>query len=442
MNYKNLKCPQCSGKLKIPEGTAVFKCPYCNSTLSQNPDTGKPFVLNKDNSKSGANSRKKKNRTIAIGVTAGVFLLILACAFIFRHQLIHFFTKPDKDTNVPDFVTAGQNDTKDPNDTASDPDDKYTEDVYNFLICGYDRMANLSDVNLLVSFNTTKMSCNIMQLPRDTYVSFESMQGTRLNAAFNYYRDNDSFDQTIQKQLDKYEKGTDLRGVAGLAALVEDNLCVKIHYYGIMDLNQFANIVDALGGVDMYVPTRMYYEDLTQDPPLYIDLYEGWQTLNGAQAEGVVRFRDTFSGGDISRGNVQKVFMAALFNTVRGKMSIFNSGFWDVCSIIKENLATNMTTSDLVHFADKLMTIDPHYIWFMTLPGWYYGAAWSINRAKTLEYVNDYFNIYDTPITDEQFDRNGVFYSDSEWYSCDPSLVTEYKYNAAEMVDETFVPVM
>lgn len=441
MNYINLKCPNCSGKIKIPEGTDLFKCPYCNATVSNKKDAEGPEVVKSDDTKKVKTKRNKHNRMIALGVTFGVLLLVIACLFIFRHQIIHFFTKPDKDTQVPDFMTAVSDDTKDPDETQN-PDDKYTEDVYNFLICGYDRMAKLSDVNLLVSFNTSNMSCNIMQLPRDTYVTYDGGWGTRLNTAFLYYKDNDSSDQTIQKKINKYEKGTDLRGVAGLAALVEDNLCVKIHYYGIMDLTQFANIVDALGGVEMYVPTRMYYSDTTQTPPLYIDLYEGWQTLNGAQAEGVVRFRDTYGGGDISRGNVQKVFMAALFNTVRDKMSIFKSSFWDVCSIIKENLATNMTTSDLVHFADKLMTIDPQYIWFMTLPGWYYGPAWSINRAKTLEYVNDYFNIYDTPITDEQFDRNGVFYCDSEWYSCDPSLVTEYKYNAAEMVDDTFEPVM
>ncbi len=442
MNYINLKCPHCSGKLKIPEGTEKFKCPYCNATISYKAGENKPEVEKADEPSTGRNARKKHNRMIALGVTFGVLLLVIACLFIFRHQLIHFFTKPDKDTQVPDFVTAVSNDTKDPNETKDPDDDKYTEDVYNFLICGYDRMANLSDVNLLVSFNTTNMSCNIMQLPRDTYVTYDGGWGTRLNTAFLYYKDNDSSDQTIQKKLDKYEKGSDLRGVAGLAALVEDNLCVKIHYFGIMDLYQFANIVDALGGVEMYVPTRMYYDDFTQTPPLHIDLYEGLQTLNGEQAEGVVRFRHTYGGGDISRGNVQKVFMAALFKTVREKMSIFKSSFWDVCSIIKENLSTNMTTSDMVHFADKLMTIDPQYIWFMTLPGWYYDAAWAMNKAKTLEYINDYFNIYDTPITDEQFDRNGVFYSDSEWYYCDPSLVTEYKYNASEMVDDTFEPVM
>ena len=221
---------------------------------------------------------------------------------------------------------------------------------------------------------------------------------------------------------------------------------MKIHYYAVMDLTEFANIVDALGGVEMYVPTRMYYSDPTQDPPLYIDLYEGWQTLDGAQAEGVVRFRNTYQAGDIGRGNVQKIFMASLFKTVRDNVSIFNGSFWDVCSIIKENLSTNMSTSDLVHFADKLMTIDPQYIWFMTMPGWYYNensiSYWTINKEVTLRYINDYFNIYDDAVTDTQFDRNGVFYTPSEWYYCDGSLVTEYKYNAGDMLDENFQPVM
>ncbi len=49
-----------------------------------------------------------------------------------------------------------------------------------------------------------------------------------------------------------------------------------------IDVGGFKEVVDAVGGVEFYVPQRMYYPDPLQD--LYIDLQEGLQLLDG-QAE-------------------------------------------------------------------------------------------------------------------------------------------------------------
>ena len=47
--------------------------------------------------------------------------------------------------------------------------------------------------------------------------------------------------------------------------------------YAVIDLNAFVELVDAVGGVDYYVPQDMYKSDPSQD--LLIDLKEGQQPL-------------------------------------------------------------------------------------------------------------------------------------------------------------------
>lgn len=399
---------------------------------------------------SGKAARKKKNFKIALGVTLGVVFLALACLFIWRHQIINYFTTPDKEA-VNEPATYIKKKPADTGSTDTEPVNEFpemTEDVYNFLICGYDRVANLSDVNMLVSFNVKYLTVSIMQIPRDTYVNYESWYH-KANGVFQYFMTGNSYNEDIQRRLDQFDVNTEqeMRGIAGFAAFLEDNLCVKIHYYAVMDLEEFANIVDALGGVEMYVPRRMYYEDPNQTPPLYIDLYEGYQTLDGKAAEGVVRFRNTYGNGDIGRGNVQKMFMAALFKTIQSKTNIFNAGkIIDVCNIISDNLVTNMSTSDMIYFANNLMTVNLQYVTFMTLPG---NAFWgddqlsyySLNKEATLEYINKYFNIYSEQVTLDQFDANGAFFNYSYVYSAPASDSAQFIYDAEQMTNGDFDPV-
>ena len=82
-------------------------------------------------------------------------------------------------------------------------------------------------------------------------------------------------------------------------------------------------MLDILGGVELYVPQRMYYSDPEQG--LYIDLQEGWQTLDGKNAENFVRFRSGYVQQDLGRINAQKIFLTALFEKVKASISISNT---------------------------------------------------------------------------------------------------------------------
>lgn len=402
------------------------------------------------NSSAAPESAAKKKKHLPLIITLAAVVTVLAALYIFRHGIINLLTKPTLEPDANEVVHSTVKDTSESDPPETEPD-THTEDIYNLLICGHDRVADNTDVNLLISFNTTKMTASVMQIPRDVNATFAPYTDGYIrpivNGIFGICKDADSSDEYIQRRMDKYERGSDLRGIAGFAAYLERNLCVKIHYFGVMDLSQFANIVDALGGVEMDVPYDLKYDDGDQN--LHIDVKQGRQILDGATAEQIVRFRSGYANADLGRGNVQKMFMASLVKTVQSKTNIFNAGkIAKVCGIIADNLVTNMTTSDLIYFANNAMTLDMRYVTFMTMPiGGYFDEAkgtWysCLNKEGTLKYINNYFNVYKNPVAPEEFDSNGVFYLDSYWYWGPSANITEYIYTGAEMTEEGFKPVV
>ncbi len=367
-------------------------------------------------SKVSKNVKKQNNFVKAVIITVSVIVVMVGLLYAFRNPIINLLFKPDNVDHTNNFGVS------DPEDEAEENYNVVlSEDVFNFLIVGRDRAASLTDVAMLVNFNVADSTVRIMQIPRDTYVSYDNYWYHKINGVYSYYADEKNEDP-------------ELKGIDGYAKFLEKNLCVKIHYYAMMDLDQFVNIVDAIGGVEIDVPVDMKYNDPNQN--LKINLKAGKQTLTGAQAEMFVRFRSSFAQGDIGRVNMQKVFMAALFKTVQKNVNITNIGA--LCGIVVENLTTNMSTSDMIYFANIAFKINLKNVIMMTLPGQAGSGSdglsyYNMNRKAALEYVNGYFNIYDTPITDEIFDVDHVF--DSGTYVYDSDTVEGIVYDA-EMLNE------
>ena len=61
---------------------------------------------------------------------------------------------------------------------------------------------------------------------------------------------------------------------------VANLLQVPIHYYVLVDWRAFIDVIDLIGGVDLYVEKDMYYEDPYAD--LFIDIKHGYQHLDGS----------------------------------------------------------------------------------------------------------------------------------------------------------------
>ena len=166
----------------------------------------------------------------------------------------------------------------------------------NILLLGVND--GLTDTIMVVSFDMDSQKIALISVPRDTYFYREGYQGAahfKINAA--------------------YEKDP-LNSAIAVSKTLQG---LPIHYYAVLDYEGVAAIVDSMGGVPMNIPFHMKYSDPTDTPPLYIDIPEGEQVLDGEHAVQFLRYRKGYKNGDLGRVEAQQEFMRSAFNQMLGK---------------------------------------------------------------------------------------------------------------------------
>jgi len=100
--------------------------------------------------------------------------------------------------------------------------------------------------------------------------------------------------------------------------------------------------VEALGGVDVDVPKRMYYVDNAQG--LFIDLYPGRQNLKGRELEGFLRFRHDETG-DLGRMDRQRLVINEIFRKLAQPATLVRLPA--LLKIAGEDIETNLSPVEL-----------------------------------------------------------------------------------------------
>ena len=116
----------------------------------------------------------------------------------------------------------------------------------------------------------------LISIPRDSYLAIPNHGKNKVNAAYA------------------------LGGPKLLEQTVEQNTGLRIDGYLEIGFGGFVNVVDAVGGVEMCLPTAI------KDRDSHIDLPKGCQTLNGVKALGYVRMRKADPRGDLGRVERQR----------------------------------------------------------------------------------------------------------------------------------------
>lgn len=207
-----------------------------------------------------------------------------------------------------------------------------------FLVAGTNE--NLTDTIIFGKYNTVSNKLYLMSVPRDTYTTNEVCIGHKINAIYRG-KNLDAFLTEIKELLD-----------------------VDIDYYAIFDSTFVKEVVDAVGGVEMYVPQRMYYSG--GNPRIVIDLQEGNQVLDGKKAEQYLRFRSGYANADLGRVEAQRAFIKAFIQTLLKKENITNIP--KVVKIALDNTKTNATTREIMKYADEIKEINIDEIVSITMP--------------------------------------------------------------------------
>jgi len=249
----------------------------------------------------------------------------------------------------------------------SDLDHPPEEDLgYHALVNSFE---GLSDTMLLLRFDPEREKLTVLSIPRDTRVSLPGHGEQKINIA------------------------NDFGGPALTAEAVSQLLDgVNIDRYVRVNVQGIEKLIDALGGVTVYVPTDMKYTDHSQH--LYINLKQGKQHLDGDKAAQFLRFRyDAF--GDIGRVQRQQMLMRAVVEQTLKPSTLVKIP--KVLSVVQSHLDTNLTLKELMAlagFGAKLQRAD---VQMLMLPGEFNGdgrtgvSYWLPDRDRIEKLVTQHF---------------------------------------------------
>ncbi len=236
---------------------------------------------------------------------------------------------------------------------------------FTILVSGADDENGGTDTNILLAVDTENGYVFGASIARDTK-AFINGKNHKINFAYN-------------------AGGMDL-----LSRTVSDQLGIPVDYTVLVDLRAFEALVNAIDGVDFYIPIDMNYEDPYQD--LYIHFSKGMRHLNGAEALKVVRCRNGYASQDIGRMQTQQDFLKAVAKKMLTPASITRLD--DYCKIFVEYVETDLTVGNLVWLGGSVAAMGAENVSFATLPGEWKSPYIYLDQEETLAMVNQYLNPY------------------------------------------------
>lgn len=239
---------------------------------------------------------------------------------------------------------------------------------------GYHALVNsfegLSDTMLLLRFDPEAQKIAALSIPRDTRTFVEGVGVTKINAA-------------------------NLEGGPALSAKATSELLsgVGIDRYIRINVQGVEKLVDALGGVTVYVPRDMKYRDDSQH--LYINLKAGKQHLNGNQVLQLLRFRyDKY--GDIGRIQRQQMVMRSLMEQALNPTTLARMP--KILSVIQSHIDTNLTVEELLALVGYGVKTDRSQVQMLMVPGDFSGSGhhevsyWVPNRRRIQTMMSQHFD--------------------------------------------------
>jgi len=262
---------------------------------------------------------KRKGRGRKIGGVIALIIILLLAFTLFR---IWMEMRPGAATPV---VIAGSG--------------EYQEERINILFLSTNQ--GLSDTAIVFSLDSQKKQLDAISIPRDTYYYRAGFP----NAAF--YKFNSIYSSEGYEAACK--AASDILGG------------IPIHYYAEIDVYGAARVIDAMGGVTMYVPIDMNYTDVNQN--LYINLKAGTQRLSGEQAIHFARYRSGYANADLGRISAQQELLKAIVAQAGGL------DFPRIAIVARQETRTNMSMISQGAMAARLAGMSGGSFNTYTIPG-------------------------------------------------------------------------
>lgn len=227
------------------------------------------------------------------------------------------------------------------------------DDRINILLLGMGGAKHdggyLTDTIMLVSLQPSTGKVAMMSIPRDTVIMVDGMGWQKINA--------------VNALAESKKKGS---GGEAISQALSDVLDMPIHYYFRVDFEGFVNIIDELGGVDVYVDNTLsdytYPISGQEDNPNYDSRYEhlyvesGWHTMDGSLALKFARSRHAqgAEGSDFARSRrQQKIIQAVKDKLLKSENLLKPAMIASIASQLNEHVSYNFKTWEILKLWSK-----------------------------------------------------------------------------------------
>lgn len=218
------------------------------------------------------------------------------------------------------------------NDSATSVSD-ITSKPFNVLISGSDTRGGFdengrSDVIMIATVNPKTHTILLTSVPRDFYVTTAC----------------DAGDGCMQGALDKITH-TGIHGTNTTKRTVEQLLGIEINYTFKVGFDTVTELVDVLGGVDVYVEPG--YATTTSE----FSVHEGVNHLNAQQALAFARERYSYTEGDRQRTkNQQQVLMGIVKEATKPSVITNYAAIMDTIANTFSTTMSNEEITDLIKY--------------------------------------------------------------------------------------------
>lgn len=310
----------------------------------------------------GLNDKQKNLSKVIKFVVIPIVIILLAALFLTKTnmgrnlivRIISNYSYGKLDYEASEQPADTEDTSENPvTDTSGNTNQKPTENktVSNILLIGVETFegAQNTDTMIIASLDSKNNVIKLTSLMRDLYVQLPGYKDNKLNAA--------------------YANG----GIKLLYDTIEVNFGLIMDGYVLVDFNDFEQIIDYFGGIDLeltskeaeYLRTTNYISE-----PANRDVVAGVQHMNGNQVLGYCRIRKVSTkteSSDFGRTQRQRIVLEKIFEKLR-KKNVIQLGLIMNNIISNIDIKTDITKTDYNSYLQQAVDLEKNEIKTFRVP--------------------------------------------------------------------------
>ena len=223
-------------------------------------------------------------------------------------------------------------------------DSDVTREPFYMLLLGTDGRPGeetyRTDSIILARVDPTDKEVTLISIPRDTAYVYQGST-VKINAVFSYGGSDD------------------------MVQAVNDLCGVQISEYAEINFDGLKALVDAVGGIDIYVPEGDGVDDPEAGP---VVIEPGQQHMDGEAALTFCRARHQFADGDYTRMRHQRMVLGALADQILNKLDA--STIVPLVESVANMVVTDLSVGDIVSLVNAMRGMDTSSIWSANIPSY------------------------------------------------------------------------